>query len=154
LVAKAEENASRHGVSVQGLVQEFSQLEVPSASFDLAIIFAAMYSSIPTRERRVEMLQRIKAALKPKGYFLCQFILDPDHKPNRRAELARKAFALLIWGNRGHEPGDVIWGREFMHIFLSEGELESEFRAAGFEVLYFQPQEFGTCRGAVLQRPA
>ncbi len=73
-VAKAEENASRHGVPIQGLVQEFSQLEVPSASFDLALILAAMYSSIPTRERRVEMLQRIKAALKPEGYFLCQFI--------------------------------------------------------------------------------
>jgi SAM-dependent methyltransferase len=153
-VAKAEENASRHGVSIQGLVQEFSQLEVPSASFDLAIILAAMYSSIPTRRRRVEMLQRIKAALKPEGYFLCQFSLDPDQKPNRRAELARKAFALLTWGNRGHQPGGIIRGREFMHIFLSEGELESEFGAAGFEVLYFQPQGFGTCRGAVLQRPA
>ncbi len=41
-----------------------------------------------------------------------------------------------------------------MHIFLSEGELKSEFGAAGFEVLYFQPQDFGNWRGAVLQRPA
>jgi SAM-dependent methyltransferase len=154
LVAKAEKNAARHGVSIQGLVQEISQLEVPSASFDLALIFAAMYSSIPTLGRRLEMLQRIKAALKPEGYFLCQFLFDPDQKPNRRAELARQAFALLTWGNRWRQPGDVIWGREFMHTFLSEDELRSEFGAAGFEVLYIQPQEIGIVRGAVLQKPA
>jgi len=154
LVAKAEENATRHGVFLQGLVQEISRLEVPTASFDLVLISAAMYSCIPTRERRVEMLTRIKSALKPGGYFLCQFILEPDKRPDSRAELARKAFALLSGGNRWHEPGDVLRGAEYMHLFLSEGELRSEFAAAGFAVLHFQSEEFGTWRGAVLQRPA
>lgn len=154
LVAKAEENAARHGVSIQGLVQEISRLEVPPGSFDLVLISAAMYSCIPTRERRVEMLTRIKAALKPGGYFLCQFILEPDKKPDNRSELARKAFALLSWGNRWHEPGDVLRGTEYMHLFLSEGELRSEFAAAGFAVLHFQSEEFGTWRGVVLQRLA
>jgi SAM-dependent methyltransferase len=154
LVAKAEENATRHGVFLQGLVQEISRLEVPPASFDLVLISAAMYSCIPTRERRVEMLTRIKSALKPGGYFLCQFILEPDKRPDSRAELARKAFALLSGGNRWHEPGDVLRGAEYMHLFLSEGELRSEFAAAGFAVLHFQSEEFGTWRGAVLQRPA
>ena len=154
LVAKAEENAARHGVSIQGLVQEISQLEVAPASFDLVILSAAMYSCIPTRRRRMEMLTRIKAALKPGGYFLCQFLLDPDSKLNRRAELARMAFALLTRGNRWHEPGDVLRGTEFMHLFLSEAELRSEFAAAGFAVLHFQSEKFGTWRGAVLQRLA
>lgn len=154
LVAKAEENAARQGVSIQGLVQEISQLDVPPASFDLVLISAAMYSCIPTRRWRMEMLTRIKAALKPEGYFLCQFILDPEKRPGSRAELARKAFARLSWGNRWHEPGDVLRGTEYMHIFLSEAELRSEFAAAGFAVLHFQSQEFGTWRGAVLQRLA
>ena len=39
-----------------------------------------------------------------------------------------------------------------MHLFLSEPELEAEFAAAGFAVLHFQSEEFGTWRGAVLQR--
>jgi SAM-dependent methyltransferase len=154
LVARAQENAIRHGVAIRGMVQEISRLEVPSASFDLALILAAMYSGFPTRGRRVAMLQRIKAALKPKGYFLCQFMLDPDKRVNRRTELARRAVGLLTLGNRGHEPGDDLWGTEFMHIFLSEDELRSEFAAAGFDVLYFQSTEFGTWRGAMLQRPA
>jgi hypothetical protein len=80
--------------------------------------------------------------------------LEPDKKPDNRSELARKAFALLSWGNRWHEPGDVLRGTEYMHLFLSEGELRSEFAAAGFAVLYFQSEEFGTWRGVVLQRLA
>ncbi|HEY9072923.1 MAG TPA: hypothetical protein VIN67_02215, partial [Desulfobaccales bacterium] len=75
-------------------------------------------------------------------------------KVDWRVELARKAVGLLTWGNRWHEPGDGLWGKEFMHIFLSEDELKSEFAAAGFDVLYFQSQKFGTWRAAVLQRPA
>lgn len=155
LVAQAQENAARHGVSLKGVVQEISQLEFPPASFDLGLISAAMYSCLPTRERRVAMLTRIKTALKPGGYFLCQFILDPEKPVNPRAQLARKVFAFLTRGNRWLEPGDVLKGpAEYLHIFLSPGELRSEFAAAGFAVLYFQSEEFGTWRGAVLQRPA
>ena len=153
MVARAEENAARHGVTIQGVVQECSRLEMTPASFDLALISAAMYSCIPTRGWRVAMLQRIKTALKPKGYFLCQFILDPGKKVDWRIELARKAVGLLSWGNRWYEPGDTLRGTEFMHIFLSEDEIKSEFGAAGFDVVYFQPQKFGTWRAAVLQRP-
>lgn len=154
LVAKAQEQAVRHGVAIEGLVQEISRLEVPPASFDLAVISPAMYSCIPTRGRRVAMLRRIFAALRPGGYFLCQFILDPGQKHNPRAILARKAIALLTWGNRWYEPGDGLWGAEFMHLFLSEGEVSSEFAAAGFDPVYFQSPEFGTWRGTILQRPA
>jgi SAM-dependent methyltransferase len=154
MVARAEENAARHGVTIQGIVQEISRLEMPPASFDLGLISAAMYSSIPTRRLRVATLQRIKAALKPKGYFLCQFILDPETKVDWRLAWARKAVGLLSWGNRWHEPGDTLRGTEFTHIFLSEDELKSEFGAAGFDVVYFQSPQFGAWRAAVLQRPA
>jgi SAM-dependent methyltransferase len=153
MVEKAKRNAARHGVTLQGLVQEISQLEVPPGSFDLAVLSQAMYSCTPTRTRRVQMLKRIHTALKPGGYFLCQFILDPSMEVSRKVELARKAFGLLTWGNRWYEKGDMLWGSGFMHIFLSEDELRSEFAAGGFEVIYFPPNEFGTWRGAVLRRP-
>lgn len=154
MVEKARENAARHGVALQGLVQDISQLEVPPASFDLAALSPAMYSCIPTRARRVQMLRRIRQALKPEGYFLCQFILNPALRVTRRAELLRKAFALLTGGNRGYEKGDTLRGPGFSHIFLDEGELRSEFADGGFELIHFQSGEFGTWRGAVLQRPA
>ena len=153
MVEKARENAARHGVAIQGLVQEISQLEVPPTSFDLVVFARTMYSSIPTRTRRVQLLKTITNALKPGGYFLCQFILDPAMKVSRRAEVVRRAIALLTWGNRHYQKGDVLWGLEFSHIFLSEEELRSEFADSGFDVVYFQPQEFGTWRGAVLRRP-
>ena len=81
-----------------------------SASFDLALILAAMYSSIPTRERRVEMLQRIKAALKPEGYFVP--IYPEILTKNRTAGLSRpeRPSPGLPGGNHRHEPGDITRG--------------------------------------------
>ena len=155
LVARAEENAARHGVSIQGLVQEISQLEVPPASFDLGLISAAMYSCIPTRKRRVEMLTRIKAALKPEGYFLCQFILDPDKKPEQPGRTGQKGLRPAYLG----KPLARTGGRPerygvHAHISVRGVNSRSEFAAAGFAVLHFQSEEFGTWRGAVLQRLA
>ena len=152
IVDKARENAARHGVQVQGLVQEFSQLEAPPTSFDLVVIARTMYSSVPTRTRRVQLLKKIRKALKPGGYLLCQFILNPSLKVSRQSELLRKTIALLSWGNRYYQKGDVICGLEFHHVFLSEEELRSEFADAGFDVEYFQSQEFGIRRGAILRR--
>lgn len=152
MIKKARENAARHGVALQGLVQEISHLEVPPASFDLVVLSPSMYSSIPTRTRRVEMLKRIHNALKPEGYFLCQFILSPAIKVTRKAELVRRALALVTCGNRWYEKGDTLWRGGFVHIFLSDDELISEFAAGGFEILYFQPEKFGAWRGAVLRR--
>ena len=37
MVARAKENALRHGIKLAGLVQEISRLDVPANSFDLAI---------------------------------------------------------------------------------------------------------------------
>jgi 2-polyprenyl-3-methyl-5-hydroxy-6-metoxy-1,4-benzoquinol methylase len=68
MVEKARENAARHGVAIRGLVQEISQLEVPSASFDLVLISQSMYSCIPTRTRRIQMLKRIHKAVKPSPF--------------------------------------------------------------------------------------
>jgi hypothetical protein len=79
-----------------------------------------MYSCVPTKKRRVEMLRKISKALKPGGYFACQFNWDRRSKPSPTGELVRRAFALLTLGNLGYEKGDMLWGNvEFAHAFSS-----------------------------------
>ncbi|MEW6531602.1 MAG: class I SAM-dependent methyltransferase [Thermodesulfobacteriota bacterium] len=134
MVEKALENARKNGVDIQGLVQEASDLDVPAASFD--VVWNSVYSCIPTKAKRIEMLQRIRRALRPGGCAVCLFLWDSTGRPSRRAQLARKAFAFLTWGYRSYEPGDRLWSNmEFVHAFSSDAELRSEFRAAEFEVL-------------------
>ncbi|MEW6110497.1 MAG: class I SAM-dependent methyltransferase [Thermodesulfobacteriota bacterium] len=134
MVEEALENARKSGVEIQGLVQEVSELDVPASSFD--VVWISVYSCIPTKSKRIEMLQRIRRALRPGGCAVCLFLWDATGRPSRRVLLARKAFAFLTWGYRSYEPGDRLWSNmEFVHAFSSDAELRSEFRAAEFEVL-------------------
>jgi len=152
MIEKAKENAKKRGVHVSGLTMEISELDMPDNSFDIAWLSAAMYSCVPTRERRIEMLKRIWKSLKPEGYFICQFHWDKHIGFSRKVEFARKLFALLSMGNLRYEKGDMLWNNvEFIHVFSSEQELQSEFEAGGFEITYINcPKE--SIRGGALLR--
>ncbi len=76
MLEMAKANARRHGVSVEGLVQDISELDVPQESFDLAWVSNLMYSSIPTKRNRINVLKRIQKALKSEGYLVCQFLVQ------------------------------------------------------------------------------
>jgi SAM-dependent methyltransferase len=153
MVEKAKDNAARHGVKIKGLAQEISKIDVPSGSYDVAWLSAAMYSSIPTRGRRVEMLQRIGRALKPGGYFICQFCWATEDGPAHLWELARKIVAFLTLGNLWYEKGDTLSHNiEFIHAFSHEDEVRSEFVEGGFEVIHLHIAEEILIGGAVLKR--
>jgi len=154
MVERALENAGQAGVELEGVVQDFSDLRLPPASFDAAVLFAGMYSSVPTRHRRIAMLRRVREVLKPGGYFVCQFFYQKDPNPRRGAEWARKALALLTWGNFTYERGDTLFGnRDFYHYFIGEEEVAREFAAAGLKVVALEINPTRNFSGAVLQAP-
>lgn len=142
MVEKAKENAAQRGVKIEGLVQEISELDLPAGAYDVVWLYAAMYSCVPTRQRRVAMLRRVRRALRPGGHFLCQFHWGTQHQHSPKVELARRAVAYLTLGNLSYEPGDMLWHNvEFIHGFLSEDALRAEFEAGGFQVLHLQIRE-------------
>ena len=152
LVEKAIENAAQQGLKIEGLVQEISELDVPANSYDVVWLETAMYSYVPTQQRRVEMLRRIGKALRPSGYLACGFRWDARSGFSRKGLWARKAVAYLTLGNLWYEPGDELSGGiEFVHAFSSEEELRSEFEAGGFEVLHVHIPR-GLSGGAVLEK--
>lgn len=153
MVDRARENAARRGVSIEGLVQEISCLEVPAGAFDVVWLSAAMYSCVPTRARRVAMVRRIAHGLKPGGFLICQFFWRVHPKPPRRVSLARRAIARLV-GNPGYEDGDTLWANvEFIHDFSVEAALQSEFESGGLEVVRLHLGGTPMRSGAVCRKP-
>jgi len=152
MVQRAQENAARRGLQLAGMVQEISSLNLPPESYDLAWIAREMYSCLPTRERRIAMLRRVHRALRPGGYFVCTFHWQHPGRFSPRVEWARRLFALLTLGNRGYEPGDILWlDAEFIHAFFQEADLRGEFAAGGFEVRHLHLPASDVAGAAVLQ---
>jgi 2-polyprenyl-3-methyl-5-hydroxy-6-metoxy-1,4-benzoquinol methylase len=135
MVDRARENAARRGVTIEGLVQEISQLDVPAEAYDVVWVSRAMYSCVPTRARRVEMVRRIARALKPGGLFLCQFHWRAIPRTQGKAELLRRLVGWGTLGNLSYEAGDMLWHNiEFVHEFSSEEALRSEIEEGGLTV--------------------
>jgi 2-polyprenyl-3-methyl-5-hydroxy-6-metoxy-1,4-benzoquinol methylase len=153
LVVRTKEIAAQQGIHVEGLVQEISNLDVPRHTYDVVWLSASMYSCVPTRKRRVTMLRKICHALKPGGYFICQFHWASVPRPSRSTGFLRHMVAWITLGNLTYEPGDMLWGNgEFIHAFSSEEEIRREFAEGGFEVdtmHFWQDRSLG---GALLKR--
>lgn len=154
MVETARQNAARQGLVIRGLVQEISHLHLETELFDVIWLWAAMYSCIPTRRRRMVLLARIREALRPGGYFVCQFSWAGKEQHSRKGEFVRRTLACLTLGNFFYEPGDTLRADiEFLHNFSSEEEIRSEFVGSGLELVYFNVRD-GWVRGeALLKKP-
>ncbi len=99
------------------------------------------------------MLQRIGKAMRPGGYFLCQFHWDKKSGLSPRVDFAGKVLSFLTGGNLSYEKGDELFALGvFTHAFSAEDELRSEFQEGGFEVDYLEFPQKGIRGGGVLRR--
>ena len=97
------------------------------------------------------MLKRISNALRPGGYFICQFHWNTKLNASLEGEFMRKVVAFLTLGNVQYEKGDMLWYNiEFIHAFSSDEDLRSEFEEGFFKVEYMQIPEENMKGGAVL----
>jgi SAM-dependent methyltransferase len=154
MIAATQKLAAERGLNISTFMQEMSQLDVQSCSYDVVWFSTAMYSCIPTVRRRVELLQRIWNCLRPGGFVVLQFFCGETRESRPIAVFLKKTFALLTWGNTRYEHGDVLWGNaEFTHVFGSEDEIKSEVGRTGFNLSHIDFGKDNTPGAALLQKP-
>jgi SAM-dependent methyltransferase len=73
MIEKALKNVASRGLKIEGQVQEVSKLDLPECFYDIIWFASGMYSSVPMKKRRIEMLHKIKKSLRNKGYLVCSF---------------------------------------------------------------------------------
>ena len=95
-----------------------------------------MYTYIPTRQRRIQTLERLRTAIKPGGWCYLRFLLShsSDTKARYWLHVAQRMFAWLTWGNVECELGDTLDRGLFEHKFSSSKVVEDEAEAAGWVV--------------------
>lgn len=153
MVERARKHALEQGVQISVLVQDLTHLDVPKNHYNVVWLSSFTYSLIPTRQRRIQMLRKIRETLIPDGYFICEFLWKKAPEYPAPVRLARKIFAFLTLGNFSFEKGDMLWDNEqFAHAFFAERHVRSEFNEAELEVLDIFIKEDNLRGGAVLRK--
>lgn len=153
MIEQAKKNFSMRNLQIDLLIQDISRLNVDEGVFDLVWLSAFMYSYVPTKKNRVDMLLRIYRALKPEGYFICQFWWKGNTKSPKWYEICKRALAWLTFGNTSYETGDMLHNNhEFIHGFISANDLRAEFSKGGFEIKHLIIPESGPMGSAILKK--
>jgi len=135
LVKIADQHARRQGVALEGITADINNLALQPLHYDVVWFTRPLYSTFPTRKRRIKLLQHLAEAMQPSGCIACQFHFDPGAHPGKSKLRLRRLVAALTLGNFSYEPGDMLWGGiEFSHAFGSEQEVASEFAEAKLEI--------------------
>ena len=137
MVRAAERNARAAACSVEFMVADMGELDLPGRSFEGIYVTPLVYSFVPTRARRVECLRRLGRHLRPDAsvVFSAYLLRTPE-------QLLR---ILLTWARHGardpgYELGDwFTWflrpdgslGKSFCHLFRATRVI-AEAREAGF----------------------
>ncbi|MHB8094432.1 MAG: class I SAM-dependent methyltransferase [Candidatus Aminicenantales bacterium] len=152
MVDNALANARMRGVKIEGLVQDINALDVPARSFDIVWITSGLYSLVPTRRRRIALLNKISAALRGDGYCICGFFRSGEGRQSTIGAVLKKIVQYLTLGNFDFEKGDFLLSNiEFAHGFSSEEEIRGEFEAAGFATVCLSFSSERARGGAVLK---
>lgn len=154
MVMGAKNNAEKYGLKISGLVQDISKLDLPEDTYDIAWLSAAMYSCVPTRKRRVGMLKNVFHTLKPGGYFVFEFLWNPQMRVSSKNMFLKKLIAGVTLGNLEYEKGDMLrFNNEFIHSFTSIDEVNDEILQAGFLFINIHANEGNKFAGAVVRKP-
>ena len=87
MIRVARENATKEGISIDFLLGDFMDLSLPDRNFDYCMLSSSMYSIIPTRKIRIEVLSKIRSVLKDNGLVIVHSLFNSRRGKERLYEL-------------------------------------------------------------------
>ncbi len=139
MAAFSREHARARGLSASFVEGDMTRCEV-EGKFEHVFLMNLVYSLVPTRRKRVELLQRCARSLAPGGRCVLSFSVKPPTDTERKWFPISKTVAILC-GNPGFEIGDRLDSTPiYFRYFPSPEVVADEAREAGFaRVELFSP---------------
>jgi len=134
----ASRTAQFKPVDVAFIQANFLELPLLPTQIDYLFLSGIMYSAVPGRKARQAWFRNLCTHLKTGGLALVNYYIDPAWRtgsPQRTPKL-HPWLASLPGANAEYQPGDLLSNGHFLHTFLSEDELRSEFIETGATIVH------------------
>ena len=133
LVESAKKYAFLHSLNCHFEVRDMFEGPPPTEKYDALFMTRVLYSMIPTRQKRIAFLKKVRTFLADNGFLYLDFLALPFRKGNLRVFRFKKRIATLFRGNMELEEGDTYYWltNHFMHIFTQPSELVGEIEESG-----------------------
>jgi 2-polyprenyl-3-methyl-5-hydroxy-6-metoxy-1,4-benzoquinol methylase len=124
----ASHTAQFKPVDVTFIQANFLELPLLPTQIDYLLLSGIMYSSV----------RKLCTHLKTGGLALVNFYIDPAWRTgsSQLTPKLRPWLASLPGANAEYQPGDLLSNGHFLHTFLSEDELRSEFIETGATIVH------------------
>ncbi len=145
MIAEAKRHAQTSGMTVNFEIKDATALDLPPNSFDYVLLSAGVYSHIPTRQLRIDMLKKINDLLTPNGSIFFSVLYRTGSSFSRISLYdAFRRLARPILKQRLHsEPGDILVRYVspvgtatklcYVHFFKDPSEVLEEIALAGLD---------------------
>jgi len=141
----ARKKASERDLPIIYLRKNVLDLQVKEFNYkyDYCFIPYLMYSTIPTKRLRENLLHILYSILKADGKVMFDVqILPKVSSLYRLVYKVNKTIAIFCGGNREYQLGDVIKNFGFYHFFENTREIQHEITNSGFKIykLIYHPR--------------
>ena len=135
LVEKAKEYARALSLNCDFRVRDMFEGPPITEKYDALFLTQNMYSTLPTRKRRIQFLRKAQAFLNDAGVFYLEFLAENGPRKNSWKFRLKKRLAIFCNGNRELEEGDALWiPGHYFHLF-TKSEFLSEVEESGFNLM-------------------
>ena len=135
LVGRAQEHAQALSLNCHFQIRDVFDGPQTMEKYDALFLSQNMYSTIPTRQRRIDFLRKTQGFLRDAGVFYIEFLAENGPRENSWKFRFKKRLALLCNGNRDLEEGDRVWiPGHYFHLF-TESEVLKEIQESGFKTM-------------------
>jgi SAM-dependent methyltransferase len=144
MIAEAKRHAQTFRKNIHFEVKSATTLDYPLNSFKYVLLSAGVYSHIPTRQLRIDMLRKINDLLTPDGIFFFS-VLYRKHSLSRISiyDAFRKITKPILNERLHSEPGDALVRYVspvgtpsklcYVHFFKDPSEVLEEIALAGLD---------------------
>ncbi len=145
MIAEAKRYAKTSGKNIDFEVKDATALDYPPNSFDYVLISAGVYSHIPTRQLRIDMLKKITDFLTPNGILFFSVLYRTGSFFSRISlyDVFRRIAKPILKRRLQSEPGDSLVRYVspvgtpsklcYVHFFKDPSKVLEEIALAGLD---------------------